>query len=158
MSLEAAAQKTRHHLPVTKEKLEGKAFLTSWADQDFGMYDPDVGELWRVHQVPPQLLFVPREPTCPTSLSVDGFMGPRAMWIYPLNGQEELVVVDNFCYGQPGAQRKPFHHGEARRPLGVEPLMHCMAARAILDGGTVGVCAECASMARASPHRQLGLL
>lgn len=41
---------------------------SEWPDQDSWIYDPDIEELWRVHQCPRDRIFVPREPTWPSSI------------------------------------------------------------------------------------------
>ena len=66
-----------------------------WPDQDSWIYDADIEELWRVHQCPREKLFVPQEPTWPSSIKRDWFVGPRVTWMY-FEDEPEVVVVDNF--------------------------------------------------------------
>ena len=66
-----------------------------WPDQDSWIYDADIEELWRVHQCPREKLFVPQEPTWPSSIKRDWFVGPRVTWMY-FEDEHEVVVVDNF--------------------------------------------------------------
>ena len=127
--------------PMTEAQMRAlERARSEWPDQDLWIYDVEIEQLWRVHQCPREKLFVPHEPTWPSSIQLSHFVGPRVTWLY-FDDDHEVVVVDNFrwqgCNPElrtgDGRKWRGFTRFWVRRPPEISDLNMWLSTRALAE-------------------------